>query len=361
LPDVLTKANFTIPADIVQKNAGKDAVKKLNAEFQMAGGIVSFKTTKKGQSVQLSHSDPEYLENFRVRLFKECGLPLEEVKTKGRKRKSDGKGDAPQEKTGDAVSEPATEVAPGRGAKVAGEVKGPGRPTPSDSMPEKDQMDQGTKNSIDEIIMHAIEDGAIDDGQIIKYAYNHDIKESAIATLRKRLWSGKCRNREASCNYRRKQMRFEEVMKTCCGVKKKCEFQGSDFCKFFDKWYKNVTEMFEEFKDKDVVVVGKISSAKFIDRENEKNHYKLLIYDTMVKLKEKSKKKSAKPKETRKLWAKVFEEDFLKFNKKATLKLDDIVQIEGRIVWNDYFFDYWIVDITKITIVESKGDTPIRP
>ena len=207
----------------------------------------------------------------------------------------------------------------------------------------------------------AIKEGAIDDGQIIKYAFMHEVKADVIDDLRKRLTSGSCNSVDKRCPYKRKQMRFEEVMKSCCGVKNKCDGLESDLCHFFDQWHKNVDALYSEFRDKDVVVIGKISSAKFIERDSEKSHYKLLIYDTLVRHKKDASDLSKKPKDTRKLWAKIEEEEFNRLNRSESFKINDVVKLEGTVVWNEHFFDYWIVNITEMKVLEKKGDMPIKP
>lgn len=218
-----------------------------------------------------------------------------------------------------------------------------------------------TAHEVEEIMTAALKDGVIDDGQIIKYAFMHEVKEDVIDDLRKRLISGTCNSVDKKCPYKRKQMRFEEVMKSCCGVKAKCDGLESDLCHFFDQWYKNVEALYSEFRDKDVVVIGKISSAKFIERDSEKNHYKLLIYDTLVRHKKDASDLSKKPKDTRKLWAKIEEEDFNRLNRSESFKINDVVKLEGTVVWNEHFFDYWIVNITEMKVLEKKGEMPIRP
>ena len=438
------KTNFTLPANVIQANAQKDAIKKLNQEFQMAGGTVSFKTTKKGQSVQLSHNDPLYLENFRLRLFHEMGLsttsedgsavaaaasaplpptaiapagvrgpyvtprpaapptPPSSAPVNGGAPLTSGH---PPSETGQVrrASPDTTPQAQGpngqpqpywpRGPREPGHYPrssndshlrppGPGQHCepqprgwngrgggfqrhlgfrPSGPPQEYHRPDPATDQKLDEIITSALKDGVIDDGQIIKYAYLHEIRVEVINELRKRLMSGRCNSLDKKCPYKRKQMRFEEVMKSCCGVKKNCDGLDSDMGRYFEQWYKNVESIYSEFRDKEVVIIGKISSAKFIERESEKNHYKLLIYDTLIRHKKDANDLSVKPKDTRKIWAKLDEEEFNRMNRSETFKIEDIVKIEGTIVWNDHFFDYWIVGIKDMKVLEKKGEMPIRP
>ena len=73
--DQVEKNSFKVSAELLQKNAMKAAIRDLNAEFQMKGGKVT--PSKKGDTYQLFHPDESYLEEFKLRLFKELGL-LEE-------------------------------------------------------------------------------------------------------------------------------------------------------------------------------------------------------------------------------------------------------------------------------------------
>ncbi|RLF68962.1 MAG: hypothetical protein DRN57_02285, partial [Thermoplasmata archaeon] len=62
----MEKGHFKISAELLQKNATKVSIRDLNAEFQMKGGEVIYKTSKKGDTYLLSHPDEEYLESFRL-------------------------------------------------------------------------------------------------------------------------------------------------------------------------------------------------------------------------------------------------------------------------------------------------------
>jgi hypothetical protein len=324
--------SFSIPAKVLQANSQKESIRQLNEEFTTKGGRVSFKSTTKGQSVQLSHPDTEYLAGFEKRLLKECGLLEEE----------------------EASQEGSTSEAP----KEEGEKDEERSETPDerDISPVSSEVDSKAAALIEE----AVSRGAIDDGQIIKYAYTKKAPDKVINTLRKKLWGNKCRLADKKCRFKRKQINFEETMKSCTGVRNDCEYVDSELLFLFPQWKKNVEEMFGEFKDKQVKVRGKISYAKFVEREEGAgSHYKFLIYDTMVNNKEDSEDKE--PKETRKLWAKVSEKDFNKMNTKEKFKMEDIVDIEGTIVWNSFFYDYWIEEITSMKVAEAKGEMPIKP
>lgn len=328
--------SFTIPFKHLQEHSQDDAVRKLNEEFKSKGGRVSFKSTKKGQAVKLSHDEQEYLENFEKRLLKQLGLVEEEGKegqAEGEKKEGEEKGDGEGGSTPDSKSGDPPTTSPDKEG-----------PTIDDKV-----MD---------LIREALQEGAIDDGQIIKHGYSTNAEEDVIQALRKKLRSGRCGKPDIKCRVRRKQMNFEEVMKGCCGLKENCKEQRTKFCMFFDKWKSNVDEMFSEFTDKEVRVKGKISYYKHIDKDKGAKHYKLLIYDTFVTNKEDI--GTDKAKETRKLWCRIEEEDFNKLNAEGKYNLEDIVEIDGKIIWSDFFYDYWIEDVQAMKVVEKGKGNPIK-
>jgi len=348
------KESFSLPANVLRDNSQKESIRKLNEEFRLKDGRVSFKSTTKGQSVKLSHPDVDYLDDFRLRLMKECGLlEEEEEQQQGEKKTSAGSGGEPDsEDKAPEKKEPVKKERP--------------RPRRKDGPPARDEATGPPPRSdpdhrkVLKLIEEAVVGGAIDDGQIIKFSYTQNAGEKIIGKLRKKLWGNKCRLGEKKCRFKRKQINFEETMKSCKGVRNECEHIESDLLFLFPQWKQNVDDMFEEFNGKVVRVKGKISYSKFIEREEGgTSHYKLLIYDTLVNNAEDPEDKD--PKETRKLWAKLTEEEFDKLNKKQNFKLEDIVEIQGTITWNNHFFDYWIADITEMTVTEQKGEMPIKP
>ncbi len=337
--DKSTKGSFSVPANILQEQSGNETVRKLNEEFRDKGGVVRFKSTTKGQSIKLSHPDQEYLDGFRHRLLKELGLLEEE---------EEGKDDGPGKKTeGGAEGE----------KPDSADKKKEGHPPPQEEP--YIRQSSGDDQRVIELIEEAVNDGAIDDGQVIKYSYSVKAPDKVIQLLRKKLWSNKCRLVDKKCRFKRKQINFEETMKSCTGVRNECEFCDSDLLFLFPKWKQNVDDMFLEYVDKPVRVRGKISYAKYVERdEGYGNHFKFLIYDTMVN--NQGDRKNKKPKETRKLWARLSEDDFNKMNKKQKFMMEDIVDIKGTVVWNEFFYDYWIEDITDMKVHESKGEMPIK-
>ena len=65
------KNGFILPASVLQENSDKPIIRDLNAEFKMKGGKVVIKTARNGTNVMLSHSDRQYLLEFKKRLLEE--------------------------------------------------------------------------------------------------------------------------------------------------------------------------------------------------------------------------------------------------------------------------------------------------
>ena len=150
--------SFSVSSDLLQKHAYKENVRSLNAEFQRMGGKVASKSLKGGIKIQLSHPDDEYLESFRVKLFDALGiLTDEEAEALGLRK-------------------------PAKKAAGAGEEPAP--------LPE----DRGDMEPVMKIIGEALDEGAIDDGQIIKYAYSKELEKALIDQLRSELTTHRCGN-----------------------------------------------------------------------------------------------------------------------------------------------------------------------
>lgn len=71
------QSSIKLSAEVLFRNANKVSVRDLNAEFQRMGGQVIHKNSKHGSIYLLFHSNESYLEQFRIRLFKELGLSEE--------------------------------------------------------------------------------------------------------------------------------------------------------------------------------------------------------------------------------------------------------------------------------------------
>ncbi|MGA1848747.1 MAG: hypothetical protein ACMUHB_05335 [Thermoplasmatota archaeon] len=239
------------------------------------------------------------------------------------------------------------------------------RPGPRDRPPQPRSEDidkedeEGTKSfeerwgNIDEymsLIEEALKDGAVDDGQIIKFAYSREMDEEKIKKLKKLLWDNRCRGQREKCPHGKKKLRFEDMMKVCSGKVEGWQNIDSPFTKFLDLWKGNMEEMYGSFRDRDVEVEGKISSYKPVYRKGHE-HLKILVYDTMVKLEGSDKE----PRETRKLWLKLTLKEYHDLMKEDKLNIDDVIRLKGKCIYDKYFYDYWVVEIRSIEIT-AKGD-----
>jgi len=200
------------------------------------------------------------------------------------------------------------------------------------------------------LIEDALNDGAVDDGMIIRYAYNQKMPEEKIKKLKKILWDNRCRGPRENCPHGKKKLRFEDMMKVCSGKVEGWQNIDSPFLKFMDLWNGNMEKMYGPFRDKEVEVEGKISSYKPVYRKGHE-HLKILVYDTKVKMPQ----GKEDPKETRKLWIKITIEEFQKVLGDKKIRLDDIIAFTGKCVYDKYFHDYWVIEISKIEVIEDNG------
>jgi hypothetical protein len=422
----MDRSGFKVSAEVLQRNAMKAEIRDLNAEFQMKGGKVIYKTSKKGDTYLLSHPDEEYLEKFRIRLLKELGLLEEkdipkEVKEEpkssaprygekhslrrgwnvrspkefgeGRynpedRRRPEGRsydGDRERESYHDRGEYPDRGRGPPRQPRGGFDrPRGPGRdryqdrprrgpPSSEKFRPEprkqemdldyEEQPDEGAKSfeerwdNIDqyvEIIKKALENGAVDDGEVIKYAYSADIDEEKIKTLKKMLWDNRCKGNRNKCPHGKKKFRFEDLMKVCSGKVEGFEKIDSPFKELLPLWEKNIEDMYGDIRGKRVEVKGKVSTYKPVTRKNHE-HLKILVYDTVVIPED-----TRKSKETRKLWVKIGMDEFRKLTKGMKIKVDDIIEFKGKCVYDNYFNDHWVVDIENIQIVEESDGKPLE-
>ncbi|MFO8051715.1 MAG: hypothetical protein R6V01_08470 [Thermoplasmatota archaeon] len=387
--------SFKLSAELLQKNAAKASIRDLNAEFQMKGGSVIYKISKKGDIYLLSHPDENYLEEFRIRLFKELGLIEEkDLPKEAKEPRSEGprygdkhalrrgwnvrsprefregrydEGDRRPPEGGPHKTNPERGPPRGRGR---GDRKGErrtsqGRPPAGEPGPTAQMEGDNIKTfrerwpDVDRFMAlteSALKEGAVDDGEIIRYAYSKKIPEEDIKKLKKILWDNRCRGGRENCPHGKKKFRFEDMMKVCSGKVPGWKNIDSPFIEFLDLWKSNMEEMYGEFKDEKVSVEGKISSYKPVYRKGHE-HIKILVYDTMVKKVDDDKE----PKETRKLWIKMGLKEFHDLIGEKKLHLDDIVSFKGKCILDKYFHDYWVMDISEIDIKEEGGGEVISP
>lgn len=413
--------SFKISAELLQKNAAKASIRDLNAEFQMKGGSVIYKTSKKGDNYLLSHADDNYLEEFRIRLFKELGLieekdvPKEQPEQKsppprygdkhnlrrgwnvrsprefnegkydrGDRRQAEGTPYQPQDRgyqprpgSGDRPHgrdrprddrhgrdrRPSGNHGKGRYDDRRNDRRGYGRDEPAASSPPEDAENIRTfeerwpdAEKYMTIIEDALKEGAVDDGEVIRFAYSKEIPEEDIKQLKKLLWDNRCRGEREKCPHGKKKLRFEDMMKVCSGNVEGWENIDSPLIRFLDIWKGNMEQMYGEFNGKNVIVKGKISSYKSVYRKGHE-HLKVLVYDTKVKLQD----GDDEMKDTRKFWVKITLKEFHKLLGDTKVHLEDIISLKGKCLYDKYFHDYWIVDLTEMKVLEEGGGEVISP
>jgi len=370
--------HFKVSAELLQKNAMKASIRDLNAEFQRKGGKVIHRSSKKGSVFLLSHPDPKYLEEFRVRLFIELGLmedksvPGEPKKTPvapryGEKHKLRPGWNVRSQKEinmGIEDDRPPAEMAENEEKREGGgrkfeyrERRIPTRPA-EDAPPEPPPGSKSFEERWDdldtymELIGSALDQGAVDDGEIIRHAYEREAAPAVIKNLKKMLWDNRCRGLRDLCPYKKKKFRFEELMKICSGKVEGHERIDSPMKVFVDRWERNMKEMYGPFVDKEVEVEGKVSSYKTIYRKGNE-HIKMLIYDTMVR----EAASRLDPRPTRKLWIRMKLSEYDELAGEEKVRIDDTIRFRGKCVFDTHFYDYWVVDLKELKVVrKGEGD-----
>ena len=369
--------HFKISAEILQKNATKSSIRDLNAEFQMKGGNVIHKTSKHGSVFHLSHSDPRYLEEFRIRLFLELGLmKLEEAPEEFRKKPAPDPryGESHQLRRGwnvrsqrekDQGIDDRQKYQPSfnRGSDRRPQPgqrqdyrRGPPPRQEKTEAPEPEE-DANAKTfqerweDLDvymEIIDKALVEGAVDDGDIIRYAYQAEVDPVVIRSLKKVLWDSRCKGLREKCPFGKKKFRFEGLMKILSGKVDGYKRIDSPFSKFLKQWEKNIEGMYGPFREKKVEVEGKISSYKAVYRKDNE-HLKILVYDTKMRIAGSDSEMSP----TRKIWVKVKINELEKVQKGQQVHLEDIVSFRGKCIFDKHFNDYWVVDLEELKVLEG--------
>ncbi|MGA1819659.1 MAG: hypothetical protein ACMUHU_01480 [Thermoplasmatota archaeon] len=417
----MEKGSFKVSAEVLQKNAMKAAIRDLNAEFQMKGGKVTPskkgdtyqlshpdeeyleefrirllkelglleekdipKELKGPQAPAPRYGDKHMLRRgWNVRSEKEIKqgiydrqdrmvpegtshLELEKRNTRMNERRDWG----PRSEDRDQRPPRREGRFPPRGDRHD-RPRGPPRdrprpepaPAPGD---EPEDEDEGTKsfeerwgdiNDLIQLIEEALKEGAVDDGMIIKYAYNKELPEEDIKKLKKVLWDNRCRGPRDKCPHGKKKLRFEDLMKVCSGKVEGWERIDSPFVRFLDLWNRNMETMYGPFVDREVKVEGKISSYKPVYRKGHE-HLKVLVYDTMVT----DLGSEREPSETRKLWIKISLREFQELLGEKKIHIDDRISFSGKCIYDKYFHDYWVIDLKEISVLEEgEGEAITAP
>jgi hypothetical protein len=379
----IRKDYFQVPMEWLMDPRKQDELRKLSKAFADAGGRIA---RGKG-AFRLTHTDPDYLKKFRKQLLKTIGLVQvqlgldEKILTSfvntalknemfalqdlyGLYEKHTGK-----EPDIDTRSQLISYMVTKTNYQALGRNKGAKRIYVSTSQKEKLQ------NTALQIIDDALKAGAVDDGEIIKYGYTHEVPELQIIELRTILRNNHCTKlyrdldkeeyktkrveKKDWCAFTEdgKHAKFESVMRGCIGVNNGCEYLATKrLTKFYTQWKKNLDAMFAEFADEKVVVEGKISHwHRQDDIFGRKNAgWSILLFDTIVQ-----RAKETTRKDTRKLWFEVGDKTFERYNKKYSFCKEDIITITGTLRWNAPTHDYRIFNVRSMKLVKKQGETPI--
>jgi hypothetical protein len=401
----MEQKSFKVSAEVLQKNATKASIRDLNAEFQRMGGKVIHKASKHGSIYLLSHPNDEYLEQFRVRLYRELGLiedkpapkaqPVPEAQAprygethrlrkgwnvRSEKELKEGRYDDPARinpwkdrrpsAPGDETKRDApTDTGEARPKRSFPDRRGPMPEPVIKSTPEDEDEDEkgppgedeeedevsyksfeerwGNVDDLVSIVEEALKDGAVDDGEIIKFAYTKEMPEPIIKKLKKQLWDNRCRGPREKCPYKKKKFKFEDLMRAMYGHVEGVQNIDSPLTRFQDIWTKNIDEMYGVFRDKDVEVTGKISAFKPIYRKGFE-HVKILVYDLKIREQNEPVAKNA-----RKIWVKIDLKDYHALTAGNILRIDDIIKFKGRCVLDPFFHDHWVINLSSIEVVRS--------
>ena len=318
--------SFSIPAEILQKNSKKESIQVLNEEFRSKGGRVFFNTRKNVSYVQLNHSDPDYLEDFRNRLFREIGLIIGGETTPTAKE-SNGEYERPELN---------------HNYRYRGKRRG--AITGSDSA------------KYVGIIEEALEKGATDDGMIIKDAYEKNEKPESISRLKRYLRSMVCTSK-AGCPHRSNQMKFVNVMTSCMNGGTKCQFLEYDLSGFYGSWKSNRDGQYTDLSGKMATVEGKISEVREVTRGWNDTFYHLHLFDTMVS--PVVDEAGTPRRNTRDIRVEIPKERMMEFDRECYFCMNDIITVTGMISFNEYFGDYWMSDVRDMKMTEREGARPI--
>jgi len=346
------KNSFKVPAEVLKKNVMREDIRNLNAEFQKMGGVVQYRSTRKGGVFLLSHPDPEYLQNFRVRLLYALDILPKKELTEELKRKLVGEGEIKRKP--EAVEKKAEKPPQERAPERVVERRRPEEPERVVKRVERKHYVPPEVMPYYEHVKDSIMKGAVDDGDIIRMAYEKNYDEEWIRVLKRLLWNNKCIAPPEECPHRKKKMRLEDMMKMCFDKGEKCDYMQSYFSDLYPQWRENLDRMFGEFKDKRVEVIGKISEVYPIERGKE-SHFKMLIYDTLVR----PAKKKGSYKKTRKLWIRVPFRDFAVFSRPRPFHIGDIIRFTGKMILHGYFHDYWVINLDSMDVIEERGEEEI--
>ena len=208
------------------------------------------------------------------------------------------------------------------------------------------------KSENESVIADALENGATDDGQIVKWAYDHNVGSPIISSIKKILRSMKCSSK-VGCPHKHDRMSFINVMTSCISSTGGCSFLQYGLSSYHDIWKKNRDEQYSDSIGNKVVVEGKISKIKEVSRFRNDKYIHIHLFDT--KLRAKDVAKAGKARYTRDLWVEIPKNRMVEFDMSSHFCLEDTISVTGKIGFHKYFGDYWLRDIAHMETIERRG------
>jgi hypothetical protein len=194
------------------------------------------------------------------------------------------------------------------------------------------------------LVGKAIDEGHIDDQNIILYARGMDLKDEEIEQIQALLNSSKCKGDEPEihdedCPKAPVALTFDTTMRRCLGRKKKCAqlVDEGKFDQLFDKWHAAVKTHFGGWEDKDVQVDGVVK-----DYNHEGGKYNLLLGQVVLKI-------GNDEREVPKIWSTVDPSEYASA-KKSHLSRGEEVTLIGRIEWDNHLHFYHLTDVTDLKV-----------
>lgn len=125
----------------------------------------------------------------------------------------------------------------------------------------------------------------------------------------------------------------------------------SPFGVFVESWANNIESMYGSFLDNNVEVICKISSFK-PHYQKGKEHVKLLLYDLKMNV-----RGETAVKDVRKIWARIDLSSYHDLTENMTLRLGDIIRIQGRCEMDPFNRQHMLTNITYVEIIRTgKGE-----
>ncbi len=211
------------------------------------------------------------------------------------------------------------------------------------------------KDEPESIIADALKNGATDDGQIVKWAYDRGGESILISSIKRLLRSMECSSK-IGCPHKHDRMNFINVMTSCMGRIGGCSFLNYDLSPYYDRWKKNRDRQYGDSIGNRVVVEGKISKIKEVSRFRNDKFIHIHLFDT--KLRTKDAAAAGKGRYTRDLWVEIPKNTMVKFDMSCHFCLEDTISVTGIIEFHKYFGDYWLGDVAYMEAVRRRGGAP---